>query len=240
MIHHSQEFPSPGHRTGNGKSDKRAVPSQNQAQRDSPRNCCEDEERPLPLIVEDALYFRVVAGPQDTFAGQDFDPAAIARVFQAAFKGVWERLPPADRQRLIAYWRRGPDPCSLATPWQDKEHCPLIRVVCQPTTPEIVLSRLGREVAFPASLVAGQPGRLAWEIARVLAQVFRLSNREHWCLIQTALEEPLEAWERQEGAGATDARRQEKLDELEADYLQRFEASVSRHLRRWKVAAPSC
>ncbi len=192
-----------------------------------------EQVRDRPLVEQDDLFFRVIPGVRDALAHQDFDADDVALTFRAAFTGVWERIPPADRQRLLVYWRHGPDSRS-----HEKKHGPLIQVVCQPTTPEVVLARCGMEISFPATLVIGQPHRLLLEIARTLAQVYRLATREHWGLVLEQIEEPLQLWERHEGARATESQRDKLVKALEAEYLEKYEASVLKIVRAWRLGTP--
>lgn len=150
-----------------------------------------EQVRDLPLVAKDGLFFRFIPGVRDALPHQDFDPVVIAQTFRGAFTGVWEQIPPADRQRMLTYWH--------ATHTHDKKHSPLIQVACPPSAPEVVLAAWGTELTFPTSLVAGQPHLLQFEIARTLAQSYRLATSEHWSLILEVIEEPLERWESQQG-----------------------------------------
>ena len=88
-------MPSGGY-TGNGVSGKRASSS---TRKGSTQPHVGREVRDLPLVEEDGLSFRVIAGVQVGLARHDFDPVAVAEGFRAAFAGVWKKIPPADRQR---------------------------------------------------------------------------------------------------------------------------------------------
>jgi hypothetical protein len=194
------------------------------------------EVRDLPLVEQNGLSFRIIAGARDELAHEDFDAAVVAELFRVAFNSVWVRIPTADRQRLLTYWRRGPDVRS-ATLERDKYRGPLIRVVCGFEPPDDVITGCGMEINFPASLVVGQPLRLVEEVARALAGVHRLATREHWSLILEQIDEPFDLWEGQEGADATDDRWDKKLDELEAEYLRRFRARIGQIIQTWGIEA---
>ena len=222
--------PPSGGRTANGVSGKRASSS---TRRGSTRPHVGREVRDLPLVEEDGLCFRVTAGVRGGLARHDFDPVAVAGGFRAAFVGVWEKLPPADRRRMLAYWRRGGESLPLASRARDEQPAPLIRVVCGAEPPDDVIARCGMEISFPASLVLGQPHELVGEVARALAGVHRYVSREHWGLILAVIEEPFDLWERGQGADAADDRREEKLDELEAEYLRRFTARIDQIIVLW-------
>ena len=56
-------------------------------------------------------------------------------------------------------------------------------------------------------------------------------------MILERIEEPLELWERQQGADATADRRESKLDEPEAEYLRRFGAGIDQILKQWGIEA---
>ena len=222
----------------NGNPIKPAGNSRGKVKQGSMPQGVKEEARDLPLVDEDGLCFRVIAGVRDALATQDFDPAVLAEGFRGAFTGVWKRLPPADRHRLLVYWQHGPDARLPATHAHDKNRGPLIRVVCEEATPEVVLAGWGTQITFPASLVVARPRRLVGEIARTMAQAFRLATREHWGLIQTVIEEPLELWEREQGTRATEAKRDKKVNALETEYVEKYEASVIEIVRGWGLGTP--
>ena len=141
----------------NGKSSRRAELLKSKAKKAAPRPHANDEVRDLPLVEKDGLSFRIVAGARDALADQPFNPVAVAEGFRAAFAGVWKKIPPADRQRMLAYWRRGGDTASRDRRARDEKPAPLIRVVCGSEPPDDVIARCGMEISFPASLVLGQP-----------------------------------------------------------------------------------
>jgi hypothetical protein len=230
-FHH----PLRGH-TPNGVSSRRAEIPKSKSKKAASRPQTRDEVPDLPLVAEDALSFRVIADDQDGLARQKTDTAAVAEGFRAAFAGVWRKIPPADRQRMLAYWRRGGDSLSRDRSARDEKPAPLIRVVGGSEPPDDVIARCGMEISLPASLV-GQPFKLVGEVARALAGVHRYVSREHWGLILAVIEEPLDLWEREQGADVDDDRRDKKLDELEAEYLRRFTARIDQIIGAWRIEA---
>jgi hypothetical protein len=236
MFPDSNGFHQPlrGH-TPNGMSSSRAETPKSKAKTAAPRPQTREEAPDLPLVTEDGLSFRVVADDQDGLARQKTDTAAVAEGFRLAFTSVWMKVPPADRQRMLAYWRRGGDTPSRDRGARDEKPAPLIRVVCGAEPPEDVIARCGLEINFAASLVVGPPFKLVGEVARALAGVHRHVSREHWGLILAVIEEPFDLWEREQGADATDDLRDKKLDELEAEYLRRFTARIAQIIQSWGI-----
>jgi hypothetical protein len=195
------------------------------------------------LVEEDGLFVRVVPASNPGWhrppaCGTGAHLKAIREAFRHGFTDIWSLVSRhADRQRLLDYWN-GPREPPLPSDRPVAPHPrPLIQVIdagLSPPAPS-VCSKLGHQLDFPAALVLGQPDRLAGEIARALAQVLMLANRRHWRLIIDLIEDPLKRWERQQGRKVTDTARDQKLDELEAEYVGVYESEVAQILRRWEV-----
>jgi hypothetical protein len=175
----------------------------------------------LVLVEEDRLFLRLLPSA----------PAMAAHLFRTAFVSVWDQIPEGDRRCLVTYWQSS----------QEASRRPLIQVlgVGESSSSEVIFDKLGNAVTFPISLVGAEPHHLQEEIARILAQVYRLATREHWLLIQSLLETPLRRWERQQGARATDAARNKRLDALERTFLRQVEAREDQILERWKIEPPA-
>jgi len=111
----------------------------------------------------------------------------------------------------------------------------LIQILdARPWSPSYQIShKFGNVLDFPVSLVAGQSHRLAFQIARTLAQALRYATRAHWRLVNQLIERPLDRWERQQRARVTDTARNKKLDILEAEYLRAYESEMAQIIRRW-------
>jgi hypothetical protein len=51
-------------------------------------------------------------------------------------------------------------------------------------------------------------------------------------------EEPMDRWERRQGAKADDAAREAKLDRLERAYLRAYESALAQIVRAWGLDRP--
>jgi len=198
----------------------------------------------FPLVLDDNLFVRVVpaapaSGPGKADGQNSCDPAEVARMFRTTFSSVWGQIPEADRQPLLDHWRRGPDRGLYDERAEWGHHWPLIQIVgAGPQPPHAIYEKMGNVLNFPAALITAHPHLLGYEIGRILAQVYRLATCEHWRLIQEVLEQPLERWERQEGARATEARLNKKVKSLETAYLQQYEARITQIVRSWGIKEP--
>jgi hypothetical protein len=194
------------------------------------------------LVEEDRLFVRVVARPHRPGPAPDAGapPGAVTAAFRAAFRAVWGRLPGPDRDRLRGYWDDPREPGLFADLPPTPRPKPLIQVAdADPRSPASqVCTRFGTALTFPAAVAAGPPDRLRYEIARALAQALRHATRAHWRLMNRVIEHPLARWEKRQRAGVTDAARDEKLDQLEAEYLRAYEAELAAIVRRWGIAPP--
>jgi hypothetical protein len=196
-----------------------------------------------PLAEKDGLWFRsgslCVHADESTFwvdeAG-DQNPA-LQRGFHRAFNQVWGRIPPADRQILLGYWRAPSWPDLQRHPQPSPVPRPLIQVVDLEslTSAHEVCSRLGHELTFAVSLATEHRDQLPVEIGQALAQVHLFATREHWRLVVSALEEPLARWEKRQKK-VTEASRAKKWDELEAVFLRKHEAALNQLVRAWGLA----
>lgn len=185
-----------------------------------------------PLSEADGLYFRL--SPTAT----PLPPARVTAVtdaFRLAFQSVWAGIPDDDRRRLRDYWRTQKRLPSYDEPWPPPPHRPLIQITDdEPWSHEYQVCRhFGAELNFPVSLVLEHSDRITSVIGRTLAQVFRLATRQHWGLYLELVEEPLARWEQHLGRKVTDAARDRKLDELEAEYFPVYESEMAELLRRW-------
>jgi hypothetical protein len=193
----------------------------------------------LPLVPEDCLFFRIEPDAVASLARRPEGPlaggvATLAQTFCHAFHAVWASLPLWDRQRLLNYWQQGYDGLSPAEQDLRNSPRPFISIMGGPlSASQVIFARLGHEMSFPAVLVMGQRSILIGEIARVLADTHRLMTRQHWRLVAERIDKPLECWEREEGATATDAIRDMKIDALEAEYLREYQGEISAILRNW-------
>jgi hypothetical protein len=180
----------------------------------------------------------MVSGAHDPVISQLFDPLLVTRTFRTAFRSVWEPLPRADRYQVLRYWQRGLVARLTVLRQSKGQPSPIIRVSAD-RLPDVEFAALGMEITFPAWLVAEEPQRLHGEIARILAQVYRLATEEHWGLVVEMIQEPMRHWERQEGISATDEQRKSKMDILEQESLGAFRASFEYLLRTWGFDALS-
>jgi hypothetical protein len=158
--------------------------------------------------------------------------------FRRAFLDVWGRVAAPDRRQLLTYWREQPDRALRADRYRPRHATVRIRVEdlvegVDWSPAHSACRRLGHELAFPTSLVAGGQDRLPQVIARTLALALRYATGRHWGLILERIEGPMERWERRAGKHADDATRAAKLDRLEADYLAAYEAEIAGILRGW-------
>jgi len=197
----------------------------------------------LPLIAEDGLVLRVVP-PHATGTGPAAvppvgAPEAMATTFRAAFAEVWERIPEADRRKMLVYWRRGP---TWRHPDDDppKQGWPLIEIVDNGryAPPPLHTERNGYVISIPAWCVVAKPHCLRGTIARLLAQVFRWSTGEYWSLIMELYEKPLDRWDAEEGADATDEEIEARAQAQEKEYLKVFEPRIAEIVRTWGLADP--
>jgi hypothetical protein len=187
----------------------------------------------LPLVEEDGLVFRLTparhaAGTRLAVGDRAGDPEAVASTFRNAFAGVWRRISEPDRREMLAYWRRGPIPAGRDDePWGRR--WPLIEVVDDGLHSPLPLypGRAGHVLTIPAWLVATQPDCLSRTIARLLAQVHRQASGEHWRDVMRMVEEPMNPWEAEQGATATDAELEQKAQALEAVYLRHFDERIA-------------
>jgi hypothetical protein len=102
----------------------------------------------------------------------------------------------------------------------------------------VEFAEVGYKLTFPATVISAKPHLVSCEIARTLAQVYRVATREHWSLIEERFNAPLDRWERKYGASASDAARETKEKVVEARYLKLFEAHVAQIVRRWGIGEP--
>jgi hypothetical protein len=93
-------------------------------------------------------------------------------------------------------------------------------------------------MTFPAALVRGPRDALLRAIGDALVYVYRNATCEHWALLERMIEAPLRRWERAQAGRFTDKDRNRVLDVLEEKYGHRYEAAVSRLLRRWGFEGP--
>jgi hypothetical protein len=157
-------------------------------------------------------------------------PARAADAFKAAFTGVWNKIPTWDRHRLLAFWR----------PTGEKSaQEPLIRVLPARLCPneEVVFDEAGAELGFPMVLLE-DPQRLAGMIARTLADVLRFATREHYRLIRSHFDEPVERWEKEQGREVSFEEREAKLDEQEKEFHAAYEARMCEILAGWGFDGP--
>ena len=180
--------------------------------------------RDYPLV--DNLSFRVRLRPSAPAS----TAAAVAERFTAAFAAVWGHVPETDRRLLLRYWQGEPG----ATARGGTPPRPVIRVVAGSAPSDPSCDLLGHRLTFAAPLVTERPHDLPLVIARALAEAHRFASRRHWGLILEEIEQPMLRWERRRGR-KTDADREAKLDELEADYLSAYESEVADILRDWGV-----
>jgi hypothetical protein len=143
-----------------------------------------------PLVERDGLWFRsgslCVHADESTSwvmkrGGQN---PALQRGFHRAFNQVWGRIPPADRQILLGYWRAPLWPIlHCPTPLSSFPR-PLIQVVdfASRAPSHQVCNRLGQELTlpfrWPPSTGIACPSRLAWPWPRSIAS--RPANIGGW------------------------------------------------------------
>ncbi len=187
------------------------------------------------LVAEDWLLYRFCPstsqdGPGSTELGQRFC---------AAFVNVWNRVTPADRQRLLCYWR-DPEARVDTDAWIPVEMRPVIQIVPDGSMAEEdgILGQFGRIMSFPMSLVEAPTDHLTREIARSLAQVYRFESRAHYALILDALDDPLAEWERAQRSRIRPSRREQKLRALEQEYRRQYAAQMAEILGRWGFDEP--
>lgn len=199
-------------------------------------------DRSFAVLVErDQLYFRFVrSSPRDAISEEQTTEVGMA--FRSAFAGVWGSLPAPDRHLLLGYWRRPPRPLVGSEVPAPPRPRPLISLVCvgAPAPSIRICDRLGDELIFPTSLVQTPAHRLPVAIARLLAEVYRLATGEHGRLVMALLEDPYHAWERRRGSKATEADGERQWARLEAAFLVRNEAEVTRVMQQWGWESVHC
>src|SRR5262249_38641419 len=159
-------------------------------------------------------------------------------LFRDAFNDVWGRLPDADRQRLLAYWRAGYQPIPRdADPARWPR--PLIRLVEGGSSlPATVTDRIGHALNFPLAVIAAGP-TLRAVIAGALAEVTLYASRRFWALVERLLELPFARWEHRQGAAADDAAGDRVWARLEQAHARAHARQVAGILRQWGFGNPS-
>src|SRR5262249_29326377 len=201
--------PKPGERLGHlfGFPPGLVEAAREQAMRARARQQWERESSVL-LVPDDRLYFRLErAGPGAPPARAD----EVRETFRREFCGVWGRIPRADRDLLLRYWRGGPVP---AGPLYAHPTIRVIEVVPWATAPPRCVN-FASELSFTLAEVTERPDHLPSVIATALAQALLHANRHHWDLALEFIEQPLARWERRQGKKADDAERDSKIDKLE-------------------------
>ena len=67
--------------------------------------------------------------------------------------------------------------------------------------------------------------------------VYRVATREHWDLVVSMVEEPLDEWEKHHGVPSP----KRKQNAVEKKYLKVFEEQVALQVRAWGIEEPpSC
>jgi hypothetical protein len=200
-----------------------------------------------PLEEEDGLYLFHPSpeGNQDSSSpGAVGRPATLAAGearFARDFAAVWFRAPEADRRRLLLFWLKPHCLKRLAKMYPQRPRCPCPRIVLteQVAPPEPgVVSAGGCALIFPDVLLAGEPERLQFAIARALAQVSRYATGEHYSLEEQMIDDPYEAWERRPGRRSGQRKRDAKLEELQREYQQAYDSAVVAVLTRWGFTSP--
>jgi hypothetical protein len=181
------------------------------------------------LVEKNQLFFRIVGETPE--APADLSRAFIRNVisdFRKVFTGVWNRIPPGDRQILLDYWR-GRDMLAVGRgPW----YRPLIQVF------EILPEEFDTfdhgdcRLSFRAPSLETAPDQIRFEIASALAKTHRFATRAHWRLAEKLMWLPMDRWE-QRHPDASDAAHEKKWARLEKAYLPEYHREIETILRQW-------
>jgi hypothetical protein len=184
----------------------------------------------LTLVAEDGIEFRFLAA--SGVGSSPTDPVWIMRTFRRAFNDVWQRIPCADRQLMLHYWRHT-DPALTGRP--PLARSPLIEIqeiyAHEPSRP--FCEHFAHKLTFPTDLIVRRAATLPHEIAGLLVCVLRYANREFWRLYMEMVDQPYNNWEAGEGAEASENACDCKYAELERNYLPAYHAAVARTLHQW-------
>jgi hypothetical protein len=176
------------------------------------------------------LFFRIVG--ERPAAPADLSRAFIRNIisdFRKLFAGVWNHIPPGDRQILLDYWRRRNMFVIGRGPW----YRPLIQVY-EIGLPEGIdtFEHGGCRLSFKTTSLEASSEQLRSEIALALADTFRFATRAHWRLVDKMMDKPMERWE-QRHADASDDAHEKKWTRLEKAYLPEYHREIEAILQRW-------
>lgn len=198
----------------------------------------------LALVPEDGLVFAIgcdIGCITGAVERQVSVPHALAErieaTFRPAFAAIWKRIPAEEQSLLMAYWRE--EPCHRVGGRRGGPSCPrpLILIDIESATfahdNHEGVESFGRVLSFPASLTKGDPQVLQSIIGRALAIAYRFATREHWGLLLSVVDEPLERWQRRQKRPVSDALVDRKAKPLEQAYRAQVAAAIDGVLGRW-------
>lgn len=196
-----------------------------------------------PLVLEDGLVFGIGCDIGTWGAIERQVPVShalverIEKTFRPAFAAVWKAIPPDEQSRLLTHWRE--EPIYRLGGRRGGPTCPrpLILIDLEDASSSNGNSEgvesCGRILSFPAALTKGKPQLLQSAISRALATTYRLATREHWGLLLSIVEEPLERWQRRQKKPVGEAAIDRKAKPLERAYLKQVEAALDGINARW-------
>jgi hypothetical protein len=164
-------------------------------------------------------------------------------IFCQAFRHVWSRIPLPDRECLTAYW------CEERPRWNmDRWYrleapcpCPRIEIVSplELQRSDTVCRFPGCELFICASMLRESREDLQRGIARLLAQVARIVNEQHWALFMETVEHPYQQWQDGLKKPACESRHDQKWNTLMKRYVARYESELDEIVSVWGFDEPA-
>jgi hypothetical protein len=187
---------------------------------------------PPPAAALDRLAEKL----QPTEARLLLSPGADVNVFRTAFTEVWEKIPGADRNRMLRYWRDDDK--------NDYDRYRSIQTLPPNPRPHLLVladneiaegdteCRLdGHILAFRASLTTSNRERLPAAIATALAKVHRIVTRATG-LALLDFYKSFDAWD-DKHPKATKAERSKTHESMVEEYMRDYRAKTSAVLQQW-------
>lgn len=197
-----------------------------------------------PLVPEDGLVFAIgcdIGCITGAVERQVSVPHALAErieaTFRPAFAAIWKRIPAEEQSLLMAYWCE--EPCHRVGGRRGGPSCPRPLILIDIESANFAqdnregVESFGRVLSFPSSLTKGEPQFLQSTIGRALAIAYRFATREHWGLLLSVVDEPLERWQQRQKRPVSDALVDRKAKPLEREYLKQVETALDGILCRW-------